>query len=145
MGARETGSPGFLCERAREEESPLRGITIRCATLICRQQQLMQHLIIRVRLPCHAHYICLCFVLFCFFFLAVLYSICLIYIYSTPAISISHSHVDASPCSLSQVHSAPEFNANKLVLLPLVVFFFCGGKHVLLLLVFQTMQLETCP
>jgi len=96
-----------------------------------------------VAMPCSLYMPLFCFILL--FFLAVLYSICLIYIYSTPAISISHSHVDASPCSLSQVHSAPEFNANKLVLLPLVVFFFCGGKHVLLLLVFQTMQLETCP
>lgn len=92
-----------------------------CATLIRRQQQLMQHLIIRVRLPCHPHYIRL--VLFWFFFFFGPY--CTLYATHT---AISHTHVhDASPCSLSQVHFAREFNANKLVLLPFVMFFSCGG------------------
>lgn len=62
-----------------------------------------------------------CFVLVFFFF----GPYCTLYATHT---AISHTHVhDASPCSLSQVHFAREFNANKLVLLPFVMFFSCGG------------------
>lgn len=140
-------SPGFLCEReiegCRERERVPLGlggwwISKTCATLIRRQQQLMQHLIIRVRLPCHPHYIRLVLFWF-FFFLAVLYPICHTHCYiSYPcARCVALLSVTSSLCSRVQCKQT-SFAAICYVFLLWRLARAASSR-------FQTMHLETRP